>query len=228
MRCAPQDLTRSPRAPPRVVERDLTPSANSWPCSWPLPAITTTSPGSASAIARRDRRARSTSTSASAARSPVPARISAMIASGSSERGLSEVTITRSAAARRSRPSRPLAAVAVAAGAEDQDDAAVGQAAGRAQHVLQRVRACGRSRRGRRTAGPRRRARSGRARGRRSASARRSRVPATPSARAAATAPSTLATLKRPGSGERHDELAVGAVDHEARALRPVSTSRAR
>ena len=31
----------------------LRPRANSCPCSWPLPAITTTSPGSASAIARR-------------------------------------------------------------------------------------------------------------------------------------------------------------------------------
>ena len=38
-----------------VVERDLPPPSNSWPCSWPLPAITTTSPGRAPAIASGSR-----------------------------------------------------------------------------------------------------------------------------------------------------------------------------
>ena len=35
-----------------VVEGILRPSSNSWPCSWPLPAMTTVSPGSARARAR--------------------------------------------------------------------------------------------------------------------------------------------------------------------------------
>ena len=50
----------------------LRPSANSWPCSWPLPAITTTSPGRG----RRDRAARSPRggpTIALDARAPAPA-----------------------------------------------------------------------------------------------------------------------------------------------------------
>ena len=66
----------------------------------------------------------------------------AMIASGSSERGLSEVTITTSARRAAISPiSGPLAAVAVAAGAEDADDARRGadQLARGAQHVLERV-----------------------------------------------------------------------------------------
>jgi UDP-N-acetylmuramoyl-L-alanyl-D-glutamate--2,6-diaminopimelate ligase len=59
--------------------------------SCPLPAITTTSPGAAVSIASVIAFRRSTSCSTS---SPVPARICSMIAAGSSERGLSEVTIT--------------------------------------------------------------------------------------------------------------------------------------
>ena len=48
-----------------------------------------------------------------------------MIASGSSERGLSDVTTTRSASARRDLAhQRPLGAVAVAAAAEHDDQAA--------------------------------------------------------------------------------------------------------
>ena len=38
---SPQDLTRDGH----IVERDLAAASNSWPCSWPLPAMTTTSPG---------------------------------------------------------------------------------------------------------------------------------------------------------------------------------------
>ena len=72
----------------------LRPPANSCPCSWPLPAITTTSPGPASSTACSMASRRSTRTSASPG---MPARISPMIASGSSERGLSEVTIATSA-----------------------------------------------------------------------------------------------------------------------------------
>src|SRR6185437_14213535 len=69
------------------------PPSNSCPCSCPLPAITTTSPAVALPTARAIASRRSTSRSASGA----PAITSSTIASGSSERGLSEVTITRSA-----------------------------------------------------------------------------------------------------------------------------------
>ena len=114
----------------RIASRATSRSSNgcftpaiSWPCSWPLPAITTTSPGSASSTARRiaERRSGSTSTS-----TPAPWRMSWMIASGSSLRGLSEVTMTTSARSTRDLAhQRPLAAVAVAARAEDDDHASL-------------------------------------------------------------------------------------------------------
>ena len=106
---APQLLPATSRSSNGIFR----PPANSCPCSWPLPAMTTVSPGpaapNASAIAAR----RSGSTSIRGARRPrgrparrSPARISAMIASGSSERGLSEVTTQASASSSaRSRPS---------------------------------------------------------------------------------------------------------------------------
>ena len=66
--------------------------------------------------------------------------ISSMIASGSSLRGLSEVTSTRSASRRGGvAHQRALAAVAVAAGAEHHVQAAARDLARRAQHVLERV-----------------------------------------------------------------------------------------
>ena len=89
----------------------------------------------ASAIAAR--RSGSDSTPAP---SPVPARTSAMIASGSSERGLSEVTIARSEPLGAGPAHlRPLVAVAVAAGAEDRDHPALGQPPGGAEDVVERV-----------------------------------------------------------------------------------------
>ena len=64
-----------------------------------------------------------------------------MIASGSSLRGLSDVTITRSARCLGDRAhQRPLAAVAVAAGAEHADHAAVAELARRLQDGVERVR----------------------------------------------------------------------------------------
>ena len=66
-----------------------------------------------------------------------------MIATGSSERGLSEVTTARSASSAADRAhQRPLLAVAVAAAAEDADQPPVrgGELAGRDEHVLERVR----------------------------------------------------------------------------------------
>ena len=64
-----------------------------------------------------------------------------MIACGSSLRGLSEVTIDDvGELGRDAAHQRPLAAVAVAAGADDADDAAARQPARGMQHVLERVR----------------------------------------------------------------------------------------
>ena len=121
-----------------------------------------------------------------------------MIASGSSERGLSEVTIARSASSRRDLPhQRPLAAVAIAAGAEHDDHAPARRA--RAPHGApwRASRACARSRRGRRTAAPRRSPRSGPGRpstlATPSAIASSSRSSSSP----AATAPRTFSTLKQ-------------------------------
>ena len=107
-----------------VVEVGSTASPMVWVVSWPLPAITTTSPGrppaSAAAMARAavgldhdgghgSRRAPRRSTAS-------------MIASGSSERGLSEVTTTRRPASAATAPiTGRLAAVPVAAAAEHDD-----------------------------------------------------------------------------------------------------------
>ena len=85
------------RAAPRGRRRDRRTAKRrrpiSWPCSWPLPAITTTSPGARDRNARADRTARGPGRSRR--RSPAPWRMSWMIASGSSLRGLSDVTIAR-------------------------------------------------------------------------------------------------------------------------------------
>ena len=87
-----------------VVERHLAPPASSWPCSWPLPAMTTTSPGAGQLDRARDRLA--AVDDRLGARRRLPRGPRAMIASGSSERGLSEVTIDDvGQLARRSRPS---------------------------------------------------------------------------------------------------------------------------
>src|SRR5438046_539146 len=74
-------------------------SANSWPCSCPLPAITTTSPAAADSIARSIAARRSSSTSTSR-----PSATSAAMAAGSSLRGLSDVTIATSASSAATRP----------------------------------------------------------------------------------------------------------------------------
>src|SRR5690606_3279818 len=83
------------RATPVSSKGCRTPSI-SWYGSWPLPATSTMSPGPASPTARviAARRSRSTTT---AERSANPCMISATIASPSSRRGLSSVTITASA-----------------------------------------------------------------------------------------------------------------------------------
>ena len=187
----------------------LRPPASSWPCSCPLPAITTTSPGrSAGDGARRSRpggprcaRRRSRG------RAGTPARISSMIAPGSSERGLSEVTIAPSARRAAISPhQRALAAIAIAAAAED-DDHARPRVTPRArlEHARQRVRACARSRRAPRSPVPRRRARTARRAPAAPAAPSHSAASSAPSARAAAIAQSAFSTLNRPGSEVRQD-----------------------
>ena len=130
--------------------------------------------------------------------------ISATIASGSSERGLSDVTIVWSA--RRAEIS-PISGRLPRSRSPPQPNThstrPLVSGRGRAQHVLQRVGRVGVVDEngevlalvdGLETAGHA---------ARRPAARRRSSSSSTPSARAAATAPSTLRTLKRPGSGER-------------------------
>ena len=115
----------------------ITVSPTIWPCSWPLPATTSTSPG----------RSRSSPAAIAASRSPISvapgqaARMAARIAAGSSPRGLSSVTIARSApAAAACAHQRALAAVAVAAGAEHHDQPSVRVRAQRGEQPGQRVR----------------------------------------------------------------------------------------
>ncbi len=139
-------LTRLAPSTSRATSRSskgVTTPLRSWPCSCPLPAITTTSPAEARSAAQRDRaRAGRPRQRARAGPSAAPTRISAMIASGSSVRGLSEVTTATSARPRAtSAHLRALAAVAVAAAAEHHDETPTlgHELAGRAQHVVERV-----------------------------------------------------------------------------------------
>ena len=81
-----RSITRPPRARAQRLARDLTssngtlrPPSNSCPCSWPLPAITTTSPGCAPPTARSIA-ARGRSDLALGARAGAAPAISAMIA----------------------------------------------------------------------------------------------------------------------------------------------------
>ena len=116
----------SSRATSRSSNGILRPSSNSCPCSWPLPAIMTMSPGSRDAERALDRRA---AVGLDLERGPsragacsAPATIAAMIASrvlgARVVRGDDHVVGERG---RRGAHQRPLVAVAVAAGAEDAD-----------------------------------------------------------------------------------------------------------
>ena len=152
---------------------------------------------------------------------------SSMIASGSSLRGLSEVTSTRSASrARRVAHQRALAAVAVAARAEHHVQPAPRDLARRAQHVLERV---GRVRVVHEHAEVLALVDRLEAAGHAAEAARSAIVARTPSERAAATAASTFCTLNRPG--QRRLDLAARrpGVSHVKREpVRSNSTSRAR
>ena len=112
-----------------------------WPCSWPLPATASTSPGPRpdSAVGDAPR-----AVADLARRRGRPARTAARIAAGSSLRGLSSVTMAHVGEARGRRAhQRALAAVAVAAGAEHHVQPARGMRAQRGQQPLQRVRRVG-------------------------------------------------------------------------------------
>ena len=138
------------------------PPATIWPCSWPLPATTSMSPSVSRAAAA----------AMAARRSPTRARRArrrgwrARMAAGSSLRGLSSVTMARSARRWAIAPiSGRLAAVAVAARAEDHDQPAARRAGAAPPARSPGRRACGRSRhRLRRPGGRSRRAAGGRAR----------------------------------------------------------------
>ena len=139
-----------------------------------------------------------------------PPKISSMIASGGSERGLSEVTIATSASRAAISPiSGRFAAVAVAAGAEHDDHAAVGQLARRREHVLERAGLVRVVDEHRERAAPRRPPGSAPARGATSRSASRHLRPASsPSASPPASATSALAALKRPAQRQLDRRLA--------------------
>ena len=112
-----------------------------WPVSWPLPATSSTSPGPQLATAAAMACARSPISTAPGAacqhrRGGSPA--------GSSLRGLSSVTIHPVGAPRRDcAHHRPLAGIAVAAAAEDDDQPALACGPQRQQRLLQRVRRVG-------------------------------------------------------------------------------------
>ncbi len=131
----------APPVRPSTSSNGVTTPPASWPCSWPLPATTTTSPARASSTASPIAARRSSSTVAPGARA-------------GDDLGDDRLRVLRARVvrrddhdvgqlARRGAHQRSLAAVAVAAGAEDADHAPVAERARRAQHVGQRVRRVG-------------------------------------------------------------------------------------
>ena len=215
-RASPARERSASRATVTSSNGSLRPSSNSWPCSWPLPATTITSPGPAASTASAIARRRSTSRSASA---PAPAITSSMIASGSSLRGLSEVTITRSARRRAASPiSGRLARSRSPPAPNTATSRPAGELARRAQHVLERVGGVGvvhehaevlalvhRLEAAGHALEP------GQRRGDRVERDARA-------TRTAATAASTFCTLNTPGSGERSSTAPSGVSQREGRA----------
>ena len=147
----------------------------------------------------RERRARSPRGGRARPRA-VPSATSAAIAAGSSERGLSVVTIARSASAPRRRA--PSAAASRGRGRRRRRRRRSAGRRARARRAARSraSRACARSRRSPRTAGPPRPTRSGP--GTPSSASMPARIASSsiPSSRAAQTAPSAFARLKRPRS----------------------------
>ena len=131
----------APRARPPRRRTAACLSPITWYFSCPLPAISTTSPGCASRTARSIAASRSTTARRRrhrnrrqhlpwciAGRSPggtMPRLMSSMISAGSSERGLSDVSTTRSLSRAGDRAhQRTLGAIAIAAAAEHRDQPA--------------------------------------------------------------------------------------------------------
>ena len=114
-----EHAARASRATARSSNRSFLPPI-SWYCSWPLPGDQDDVPGARPAQGSDDRFGPVRDHGARRPVSRTPASISARIAAGSSERGLSDVSTT-SSASERGDPAhlRALAAVAVAAAAED-------------------------------------------------------------------------------------------------------------
>ena len=112
-------------------------SANCWPCSCPLPAITTTSPSRAAPIARAiaSRRSGSTSISPAAPGDDLADDRVRLLAARVVRGHDREVGELRGDPAHQ----RPLATIAVAAAAEDADQPVLREVASRAQDVLERV-----------------------------------------------------------------------------------------
>ena len=204
MRARSGSMRAAPRRRPWSSNGCRTP-AISWYGSWPLPAISTMSLGAGLPTARAIAAARSRSTIDCVAAVAKPARMSATIASPSSLRGLSSVTMTRSA--RRS-------AIAAICGrlprsrSPPQPNTQISRPrrmrAQRRQRLLQRIGRVRvvddhqRLRRRRRRGGS-----CGRATGCSCASASAMASGASPSASSAPATASRLSTLKRPSSGER-------------------------
>ncbi len=210
------------RATAESSNGSLRPFSNSWPCSCPLPAITTTSPGSASAIAWKIVARRSASRSTAACgRAGMPATISSMIASGASERGLSDVISATSASRAAISPMiGRLPRSRSPPGADHDDQLARRPARARRAAPARARRACARSRRRRRTAAPPRPAGSGP--GAVAANASESGIVSAgaPSARAAAQAASAFKTLKRPGIGTRAGNAPSGVTAMKSQPVR--------
>ena len=206
----------------------LRPFSNSWPCSWPLPAITTTSPGSASEIARKIAARRSTSRSTAACGDAgMPAddlvddrlRLLGARVVGGDDR---EVRQPRRDLAHH----RPLAAVAVAARAEHDDQPPGRQLARRQQHLLQRVRLVRVVDEHARTAAPRRPAGSAPAAVTASASDAASAVrPGAERPRRGPARRARSATLNRPRQRQRAAKRPSGVTTTKSQPVASVRTS---
>ena len=118
-----------------VIGKRQNRSPTIWPVSWPLPAMSSTSPRLQFSDAARIAWARSPISAAPGA----AARMAARMAAGFSLRGLSSVTMTLSAFSAAMPPISGRLPVAVAAGAEHHDQLAGGIGPQRVERLRQRV-----------------------------------------------------------------------------------------
>ena len=140
--CTAASASSSSRATSRSSKGIFRPSSNSWPCSWPLPAITTVSPGSASPERERDRRP-----AVGLDLDPRAARADPLADLGDDRLRVLRARVVGGDHGEVGEPvgdrphQRALLAVAVAAAAEDADQPPVrrGDLPRRDEHVLERV-----------------------------------------------------------------------------------------